>query len=70
MLILKPARILPMMIGGLVLFACDSQRSTGPAGPQFSRTITLPGFNSLLGAGPARLQHADQVMDHLPRREA
>ncbi|OLD90082.1 MAG: hypothetical protein AUG85_00595 [Gemmatimonadetes bacterium 13_1_20CM_4_66_11] len=56
MLILKPARILPMMIGGLVLFACDSQRSTGPAGPQFSRTITLPGFNSLLGAGPARVR--------------
>src|SRR6266566_4691560 len=30
MLNLKPARILPMMVGGLVLFGCDVQRSAGP----------------------------------------
>jgi len=57
MLILKPARILPMIIGVLVLFGCDAQRSVGPNDlPQFSRTITLPGFNSLLGTGPARVR--------------
>ena len=58
MLNLKPARILPMMIGGLALFGCDIQRSAGPTGPglpQFSRSITLPGLDSLLGAGPARV---------------
>jgi len=57
MLNLKPARILPMMIGGLVLFGCDVQRSAGPNDvPQFSRSITLPGLDSLLGAGPARVK--------------
>src|SRR5712692_6404029 len=58
MLNLKPARILPMMIGGLALFGCDIQRSAGPTGPglpEFSRSITLPGLDSLLGAGPARV---------------
>src|SRR5438445_365547 len=57
MLNLKPARILPIMIGGLVLFGCDVQRSAGPNDvPQFSRSITLPGLDSLLGAGPARVK--------------
>ena len=54
---LKRARLLPLMIGAVTLFGCDSQRSTGPAGsPQFSRAVTLPGFDSLLGAGPARVK--------------
>src|SRR3989442_8446409 len=57
MLNLKPARILPMMIGGLVRLGCDVQRSAGPNDlPQFSRSITLPGLDSLLGAGPARVK--------------
>ena len=30
MLNLKPARILPIMVGGLVLFGCDVRRSAGP----------------------------------------
>ncbi len=54
---LKRARMLSVVIGAFTLFGCDSQRSTGPAvSPQFSRTITLPGFDSLLGAGPARVK--------------
>jgi hypothetical protein len=60
MLNLKPARLLPIVIGGLVLFGCDVPRSAGPTGPndlpQFSRTITLHGLDSLLGAGPARVR--------------
>jgi hypothetical protein len=49
--------MLPIFIGAFTLFGCDSQRSTGPTGsPQFSRIITLPGFDSLLGAGPARVK--------------
>ncbi|HLQ59400.1 MAG TPA: hypothetical protein VK113_07795, partial [Gemmatimonadales bacterium] len=54
---LKRARMLSVVIGAFTLFGCDSQRSTGPAvSPQFSRTITLPGLDSLLGAGPARVK--------------
>jgi len=57
MLNLKLARILSIMIGGLVLFGCDVQRSAGPNDLlQFSRSITLPGLDSLLGAGPARVK--------------
>src|SRR5689334_16924934 len=56
MLNLKPVRLLPIVIGGLV-FGCDMQRSVGPtASLQFSRIITLTNFDSLLGAGPARVR--------------
>ena len=53
---LKRTRMLSIVIGTFTLFGCESQRSTGPAGsPQFSRIVTLPGFDSLIGAGPARV---------------
>jgi hypothetical protein len=57
MLNLKLARLLPIVIGGLVSYGCDMQRSVGPnASLQFSRIITLTNFDSLLGAGPARVK--------------
>jgi len=57
MINLKRARIVPIMIGAVALFGCDSQRSTGPNQLlQFSRSITLPGFDSVLTAGPARVK--------------
>ena len=57
MINLKRARILPIVIGGLTLFGCDSQTGTGPNQLlQFSRTVTLPGLDSLLTAGPARVK--------------
>ena len=41
MINLKRARILPIVIGGLTLFGCDSQTGTGPNQLlQFSRTVT------------------------------